>query len=115
MTDVLLITHDDFLDLEIEDGFPLYLPEDASNNDQRACVSAFMVQGTVPGALDTGVDWSMLMEGKESLIQLDNSIRRNIESNGGTYGTSYETYVPIYFNEAGNKLGVNVIKIGGDK
>lgn len=115
MKDVMLVTYDNYLDLEIEDGEPLLLEDHIPNNDQRACVSAYMVQGTVPGAPDIGVDWSLVLDGKESFIQLDNSVRMNIEQNGGTYGTAVDSYVPIYLGRKDDgSLDVNVIKIGGN-
>ena len=96
MTDIMLITYDEFLDIEIEDGYPVYLPKDKDNNDQRSCVSAYMTRGTVPGAPDVGVDWSQLLMGKEHLINIDNDVKRAIEDNGGTYGVEALTYYPVY-------------------
>lgn len=112
MKDVMLITYDDILDIEIEDGFPLLLEDHIPNNDQRSCVSAYMAKGTVPGASDVGVDWSQLLIRKENLINIDNDIKRSIETNGGTYGVEALTYYPVYdFNEVTQSMSINVIKL----
>jgi len=115
MKDVMLITYDGLLDLEIEDGFPELLPSNIDNNDQRACVSAYMAKGTVPGAPDIGVDWSQLLMGKENLINIDNDVKRSIEKNGGTYGVEALTYYPLYdFNEVAQAMSINVVKLRED-
>jgi len=112
MKDVMLITYDNYLDLEIEDGFPVLLPDNIDNNDQRACVSAYMAKGTVPGAPDIGVDWSQLLMGKENLINIDNDVKRAIDDNGGTYGVEALTYYPLYnFDEKTQAMSLNVVKL----
>lgn len=115
MRDIMLITYDENLDIEIEDGFPVLLPDTVDNNDQRACVSAYMAKGTVPGAPDIGVDWSQLLMGRENLINIDNDVKRAIEDNGGTYGIEALTYYPIYdYNEKTQAMSLNVVKLRED-
>lgn len=112
MTDVMLITYDEYLDLEIEDGFPELLPQNVDNNDQRACVSAYLTKGTVPGAPDIGVDWSQLLIRKENLLNIDNDIKRAIEKNGGTYGVEALTYYPMYkYDEITQSMALDIIKL----
>lgn len=115
MKDVMLITYDNIVDIEIENGFPVLLPANIENNDQRACVATYMAVGSVPGALEIGVDWSEFLEKKENLINIDNSVKIAIEANGGTDGVPVSSYFPVYnYDNLKNSLVVDVVKIGGE-
>ena len=78
MRDCALITDMDkrwYIDIDIIDGQPVYLIDDQTN-DQRAAVAAIQAKGTIPGMLDTGVDWAQLYvrDYQDGMVNIDEKI-----------------------------------------
>ena len=84
------------LDIDIIQGQPALLPYARNNQDQRASLSAYMVKGSIPGMPDTGVEWAQLYNQNATILNIDNSIKQNIQQYAGTPGTATQNYVPIY-------------------
>ena len=101
MKDIKIITPVDTsadwnLDIDIIDGYPTYVQNTGNTQDQRAALAAYTVMGTIPGALDTGVDWGALYTGEDSLISIDNQVRQNITDAASSVGDVTESYTPMY-------------------
>lgn len=110
MRDILLIyDENNIVDIDIVNGEPRYVLEEQNTQDQRAAVAAYMTKGTIPGMLDTGVDWSSLYSHDKSLIDIDNQIKRQITAFAvGNTGTGFS---PVYRSNKG-RLEVGVFKAG---
>lgn len=102
MRDIRIITPIDreeqkwSMDIDIINGYPVYVPEERNTQDQRAAVSAYMVKGAVPGMPEIGIDWSALYEQNATILNIDNSIRQNIQKNATTLNTGSQSYIPVY-------------------
>lgn len=110
MRDFKLITPDTdekewCLDFDFINGCPALVPEDRNTQDQRAAVSAYMIKGTVPGKPNLGIDWSGLYEQEATMIEIDNSIKQDIQKNAAIPGTSTSGYIPLY---ASDEKGIHV-------
>lgn len=84
------------LDIDIIAGAPVLLPYPRNNQDQRAAVAAYMVRGTIPGQPDTGIEWTELYEQNTTILNIDNSIKQNIQKYAGMPGTAVQNYTPVY-------------------
>ena len=101
MRDVRLIVPSDpdaewNLDIDVVKGTPVYLQYPRNTQDQRAALAAYMVRGSIPGMPDTGVDWTSLYQQNTSILNIDNTIKQNIQNYAGTPGTATQTYTPVY-------------------
>ena len=75
------ISMDWTLDFDVSNGHLVEIPEPESNNTrQRASLAAFFQVGTIPGAWDVGADWAGLMSKQSSLVEVDNAVKKNIET-----------------------------------
>lgn len=113
MRDLKLITPTDpeavwSLDFDIIDGRPQFVPYDRNTQDQRAAVAAYMSKGTVPGKPDLGINWAGLYSGsEETMINIDNEIKRAIQQYAGIPEGPNSTYVPLYEIKDGKiQLGI---------
>lgn len=78
---LLVSTNDEYdLDLDIQNGEPVYVDNDAQTNDQRASVAAYKALGSVPGDLGDGIDWTSVIENENNIVSVDNQIKQAIES-----------------------------------
>lgn len=84
------------LDIDVIDGFPVFLEYERQTQDQRAAVATYTVKGTIPGKPDVGVDWSLLYNHGATVIDIDNEIKQNIQSKASVVGTATQSYIPIY-------------------
>ena len=114
MRDLLLITPTEgsewCLDFDIIDGMPKLVPADRNTQDQRAAISAYMVRGTIPGKPDIGINWSGLYDSKdETLVTIDNEIKKAIQENAATPDGPNSTYLPIYDTKE-NGIEVSVLQ-----
>lgn len=113
MRDLKLITGDAFnLDIDIVDGYPVYLDFENNTQDQRAAVAAYQAKGTIPGMLNEGVDWGALYESQDTMIQIDNQIKQNIQNKAGGSGAFNTAYVPIYAQNPGKPISMCIYKEG---
>lgn len=94
------------LDIDIIEGQPSLLPYARNNQDQRASLAAYMVKGTIPGMPDTGVEWDQLYNQNASILNIDNSIKQNIQQFAGTPGAATQNYIPVYTKD---DKGIHVI------
>jgi hypothetical protein len=85
------------LDIDIINGMPKLVPFERNTQDQRAAVSAYTFQGTIPGKPDIGINWEGLYSGnEETLVDVDNAIKQAIQDNAGIPEGPNGTYVPTY-------------------
>ena len=84
------------MDIDVIDGVPTYLPYERNTQDQRAALAAYTVKGTIPGLPNAGVDWSLLYNQGATVVDIDNSIKQNIQNNAAVVGTASQSYKPIY-------------------
>lgn len=95
------------LDFDFIDGVPVFVNTERNTQDQRAAVSAYMVQGTVPGKPDVGINYSDLYTQNTTIVSLDNNIKQNIQKNAAIPGSAVQAYIPIYdITEEGIKIGI---------
>ena len=110
MRDILLIYDEKgAIDIDIVNGEPVYVREEQNTWDQRAAVGAYLSKGTIPGMLDIGVDWPALHAQRDSLVDVDNQIKQQINSFAVTPNEKASTYTPIYRTRDG-QLDVSVVR-----
>lgn len=122
MRDVKLITQKDNewgIDLDIIDGEPAWLDEAGQTTDQRAAVSVYTMQGTLPGMLGYGVAWGDVYNQSMSIVDLNNQVQQQLDSyadvsDDGAQGVdASQSYIPYMLaDESG--IGIAVVK-GGAK
>lgn len=118
MRDIKYITPEDptqhtwILDIDVIDGEADMVFKEDMTQDQRAAVSAIMCKGTIPGALDEGVDWGSLYERETSLINIDNQVQKAIQANVAGSGSMTGSYFPLY-DQSDSGLKINIVKTGG--
>lgn len=111
MRDVRIITPIDrtkakwVMDIDIVNGFPVYVPDERNTQDQRAALATYMTKGTIPGMPDIGVDWSALYQQNSTILNIDNEIRQNIQRFATTINPSSQSYMPVYTSD---KNGIQV-------
>lgn len=98
------------LDFDIINGFPKLVPYVRNTQDQRAAISAYTFQGTIPGKPDIGIDWSGLYENnnKETLIDIDNSVKQAIQENAAIPEGPEGTYVPTYSASEDGQISITI-------
>lgn len=117
MRDCALITDVDnkwYIDIDIVNGQPVYLIDDQTN-DQRAAVASVQAKGTIPGMLETGVDWAQMYvkEYQDGLVNIDNQIKQNIQDTAYADGGVMKQYTPLFAQtEEGIKFGIT--KVGAE-
>ena len=106
------LTYSDTLgfDIDIKNGYPVYVDLENQTEDQRAAVAATIVQGTIPGQPNTGVDWSKLYDREDSYVDIYNDTSKLIKEVAGGNGVSGQTYVPVFIPKRGGTIEVKVIK-----
>lgn len=112
MRDFKLYFDNGLLDINVIDGYPEMLPYPNQTYDQRAALSALQEKGTIPGMLDTGVNWGAIYSEEDTMLQIDNDIKKAIQNNVTSTGKIADSYVPIYVNENGS-IKVTVRKSNG--
>lgn len=97
------------LDIDIIDGMPKLVPFERNTQDQRAAVSAYTFQGTIPGKPDVGINWEGLYSGNdETLIDIDNSIKQAIQDNAAIPEGPNGTYVPTYKVDENGAIAITI-------
>lgn len=99
-------------DIDIINGYPVYVGQVNQTQDQRAAVGATIVRGTMPGDLDLGVNWSALYEKETSLLDIDNDVKQMVQQVAGGSGQAGKGYIPLYIPSADGKVTVQVIRGG---
>ena len=104
-------------DIDIIKGYPRLLDSESNNPDQRAAISAFTEVGTIPGALESGIDWTPYLSQERDIVNVDNQIKRAIQNNvepdiskgiANMYGIKY------YAKSVDDThLGIQIIRGGG--
>lgn len=84
------------MDIDVIDGFPRLVPAERNTQDQRAALATYTVKGTIPGKADEGIDWGLLYNQGATILDIDNSIKQNIQQKAAIPGTATQTYIPIY-------------------
>lgn len=98
------------LDIDVVDGYPVFLFEEGNTADQRASLAAYQSKGSIPGMRDEGIDWSGLYEKDTSLVDIDNQAKQRIQELAGA--TSFQSnYTPLY-KEEDNNIVLNIYKVG---
>lgn len=117
MRDILIVTpseeaHADWnLDIDIVDGQPVLLPEEANTQDQRAALAAYQATGTIPGMPDVGIDWGQLYTKDKTLININDQIQRNIQDKALSE-TPTDMYLPIFQGEDTEGIQISLVKAG---
>lgn len=115
MRDFKLITSTDnsfSLDIDIIDGQAELVFEEQNTQDQRAAVAAYQAAGTIPGMETEGIRWQDLYSGQETMIDIDNQIKQNIQNKAGGDGTLGGTYTPLYVQNTDKPVGISIYKAG---
>lgn len=94
------------MDIDVIQGFPVFVDNVRNTQDQRAALAAYMVKGTVPGKADIGIDWSLLYNQNATVLDIDNAIKQNIQKNAGTPSTANQSYLPLYTKD---EKGIHVV------
>lgn len=97
-------------DIDIVDGYPEYVDYDNQTQDQRAAVGAVIEKGTIPGNLNFGVDWGKLYNKEDSLVDIDNDVKRTVAAVAGGTGEASESYIPLYIPQEDGSVQVTVMK-----
>ena len=98
------------LDIDVVNGYPVFLFEEGNTPDQRASLAAYQSKGSIPGMRDEGIDWSGLYEKDTSLVDIDNQAKQRIQELAGA--TSFQSnYTPLY-KEEDNNIVLNIYKVG---
>lgn len=101
-----------YIDIDIIGGTPVFLIDDQTD-DQRAAVAAVQAKGTIPGMLETGVDWAQMYvkEYQDGLVNVDNQIRQNIQDTAYAEGDISKQYTPVFQQEDG-EFRFGITKVG---
>lgn len=95
------------LDIDIVNNEPRYVATEGMTYDQRAALAAMISKGTIPGALEEGVNWDLLLSPSGSLTVIDNEVRRQINKYAASgEGNNLTQYIPVY--KQSQKGGVDV-------
>lgn len=90
------------MDIDIINGMPKLLPYARNTQDQRAAISAYTFQGTIPGKPNVGVNWAGLYNGQdETLVNIDNEVKQNIQNNAAIPNGPNGMYIPTYESKDG--------------
>lgn len=112
----LLTTSDNYnLDLNIFNGEPVFLAMEEQTDDQRAAIVAYKIEGSVPGALGDGIDWSNFYDGKGTLVDVNNEITQQVQSavKNDLSNAGQNMYIPIYDkSEKDGQITIHIIKGG---
>jgi hypothetical protein len=93
MRDVKAITGEDFsLDIDIVDGEPVYLSEEAQTYDQRASLVVMTAKGTVPGMPDYGINWAGVTIKQVTSVELYNQMQQQLEGYAAADENCKHTY-----------------------
>lgn len=84
------------MDIDVINGYPVFLDYERNTQDQRAALAAYTVKGSIPGKPNVGVDWSLLYNQGATIVDIDNEIKRNIQEKASVVGTATQAYIPIY-------------------
>lgn len=109
-----MLTYDEkgIVDIDIIDGEPRYVVDEQNTQDQRAALAAYVTKGTVPGMLDTGVDWSMLETRDKTLIDIDNQVKQQLTNFAvASDASAGQGYAPMYTKEKGH-LAIAIVRTG---
>ena len=115
MRDFKLITSVDnsfSLDIDMIDGQADLVLEEQNTQDQRAAVAAYQAQGTIPGMENEGIRWQDLYTNDETLINIDNQVKQNIQNKVGGDGTLQGTYTPLYVRGSSAPISISIYKAG---
>ena len=115
MRDFRLITSLDGsfnLDIDIIDGQADLVFEADNTQDQRAAVAAYQAQGTIPGMENEGIRWQDLYTNDDTLINIDNQVKQNIQDKAGGDGTLQGTYTPLYVPGTDSPISISIYKAG---
>ena len=99
------------LDIDIVKGEPVYVTEAQQTQDQRAALAALISVGTIPGNLGFGVNWPSLLNQSQTLISIDNEVRRQIDTFAAiSSDDSFTSYLPIYQQNKNGGVDVSVYR-----
>lgn len=111
MMDLKVITPEDpetpwMLDIDIIDGYPTYCEQ---TQDQRAGVASIISKGTIPGMLDYGIDWSLLLQQERDLTSIDNQVKQQIQELARPEDN--KSYMPLYMPQQSGRVDITVYRV----
>lgn len=115
MRDVKAYTTDDnLIDIDVQDGDAVWLSIYEQSDGQRASLASIISKGSIPGMLDTGIQWSdyFTQGNTDGYVSIDNQMRNMIS----LYGKSqYEsdntsTYTPVAIINEDGTLSTQIIR-----
>ena len=113
MKDFLIRTDPDDnwnLDLDIKAGWVMQVPSD--NQDQRSALASIIAVGTIPGLWNKGVDWASYTLKEKSIVDIDNSVKHNIDTFAESNSVENTIY-PIYNINKEGSIDMQLFKAGG--
>lgn len=104
------VSYNDGFDIDIVEGYPVYVDYENQTQDQRAAIGATIVKGTIPGNLDYGVDWAKLWDKEESVIDISNDVNQVVQDVAGGEGSAGSQYIPMFYPQESGEVQIQVIK-----
>jgi hypothetical protein len=99
------------LDIDIVNGQPVYVQTAQQTQDQRAAIAALISVGTIPGNLSFGVNWPSLLNQSQSLVSIDNEVKRQINALAAIgEDDAFTSYLPVYKQSKNGGVDVNVYR-----
>lgn len=91
-----------------------WLERDSFTIGQRAAIAAFMAQGSVPGMLGIGIQWSDYLSNQTSdtYVKVDNQMRQQVQAYAFDQAqkAAPEQYIPFAAIGANGELTTQVIR-----
>lgn len=97
------------LDIKISQGTAEQLPDNIPNLDQREALMAYFLKGTMPHHRDVGISWADYDLGNATLVDIDNEIKRAIDTYVATEGTAMRS-IPLYQAGPDGKVSLSMYK-----
>lgn len=94
------------LDIQMENGRARQLPLGIENNVQRAALAAYILSGTIPGQRSVGVPWADYDTGEASIVDMDNIVKRQIDTYAGS--GFVQGPMPLYIPDETGKLSMQL-------
>lgn len=82
------------------------MPDELSEEQQRAIVAAYTQRGSIPQLPDVGVQWAELLTESVGASEVNAQVIDAIQNNAGTFA-----YIPVY-SKVDNQLMVEIRGVG---
>lgn len=97
------------LDIKVVNGWVEQLPKGVDNRDQREPLMMYFMKGTVPHHRDVGISWGNYETGEVTLVEIDNEIKKAIDSFVSSNGTILHG-IPNYTRTEDGKVGLSMYR-----